>query len=73
MPSRLFFDDRKPSTIALLALDSPMPTWQVAMITRAKHELSAVCLAFLDEVERIASGSEQAPKRASSRRIRRKR
>lgn len=73
MPSRLFFDSRKPSSVALLALDSPMPTWQVAMITRAKHELSAVCLAFLDQVERIATGAEPAPRRASSSRMRRKR
>jgi len=56
MPSQIFFDNRKPSSVALLALDSPMPTWQVAVITRAKHELSAVCLAFLEEVERIAAG-----------------
>ncbi|MFN3746575.1 MAG: LysR family transcriptional regulator [Hyphomicrobiaceae bacterium] len=56
MPSQLFFDNRKASTVALLALDSPMPTWQVAVITRAKHELSAVCLAFLEEIERVAAG-----------------
>lgn len=73
MPSRLFFDSRKPSPVALLALDSPMPTWQVAMITRAKHELSAVCLAFLSEVERISSGVDSARKNASSRRPHRKR
>lgn len=56
MPSQLFFDDRKPSSIALLELDSPMQPWQVAVISRAKHELSAVCLAFLDEIERISAG-----------------
>jgi LysR family transcriptional regulator of abg operon len=72
MPSRLFFDSRKPSSMALLALDSPMPTWQVAMITRAKHELSAVCLAFLVQVEAIAAGAgpavrKSAPSRASRR------
>lgn len=72
MPSRLFFDNRKPSTVALLALDSPMPNWQVALITRAKHELSAVCLAFLDEIERIATGVEPAKKGTSAGRVRRK-
>lgn len=56
MPSQLFFGSGKPSLVALLALDSPMPAWQIAVITRAKHELSAVCLAFLDEIERLAAG-----------------
>ena len=56
MPSQLFFDDGKPSSNALLKLDSPMPPWQVAVISRAKRELSAVCLAFLDEIERVATG-----------------
>jgi len=39
-----------------LELDSPMRPWEVAVISRAKHELSAVCLAFLQEIERIAAG-----------------
>lgn len=56
MPSQLFVGDRRPSSIALLDLDSPMPPWQVALISRAKHELSAVCLAFIKEIERIAAG-----------------
>lgn len=64
MPSQLFFGNRKASSIALLALDSPMPTWQVAVITRAKHDLSAVCLAFLDEIERVAAGIALATKGA---------
>jgi hypothetical protein len=49
-----------------------MPTWQVAVITRAKHELSAVCLAFLGEIERISAGVEPAQKGAPARRARRK-
>lgn len=56
MPSQLFFDDHKPSSITLLELDSPMQPWQVAVISRAKHELSAVCLAFLNEITRVAAG-----------------
>jgi DNA-binding transcriptional LysR family regulator len=56
VPSRLFFGGRKPSSIALLQLDSPMPAWQVAIISRAKHELSAVCLAFQAHIERMAAG-----------------
>lgn len=62
MPSQLFFDNRKPSSVVLLTLDSPMPPWQVAVITRAKHELSAVCLAFLDQIERLAAGIGPARK-----------
>lgn len=65
MPSQLFFGDRKPSSIALLELDSPMPTWQVAMISRAKHELSAVCLAFLNEIERMVAGIVPGAKKAA--------
>jgi len=62
MPSQLFFGNRKPLSVALLALDSPMPTWQVAVITRAEHELSAVCVSFLDEIERVAAGFAPAQK-----------
>ncbi len=55
VPSQLFFGGRPPPSIALLSLDSPMQPWQVAVISRAKHELSAVCLAFLDEIQRMAA------------------
>jgi hypothetical protein len=33
-----------------------MQPWQVAIISRANHELSAVCLAFLAEIRRMAAG-----------------
>lgn len=62
MPSQIFFDDRRPSSITLLDLDSPMPSWQVAVISRARHEMSAVCLAFLDEIENVAAGYLQSRK-----------
>jgi hypothetical protein len=52
----VFFGGRTPPFIALLPLDLPMQSWQVAVISRAKHELSAVCLAFLSEIERMAAG-----------------
>lgn len=65
MPSQLFLDERRPSSIALLELETPMPPWQVAVISRAKHELSAACVAFLDEIERIASGSALHPKKTA--------
>ncbi len=54
VPSQLFFGSRKPSSLALLQLDSPMLPWEIGIISRSKHELSAVCLAFLSEVKRIA-------------------
>jgi DNA-binding transcriptional LysR family regulator len=70
VPSQIFFGSRKPSSIAPLLLDSPMQPWQIAVISRAKHELSAVCLAFLVEIQRVAAGigldpgNTQPPKRS---------
>jgi len=60
VPSQIFFGGRTSPSIALLPLDSPMQSWQVAVISRAKHELSAVCLAFLAEIERLAAGITHA-------------
>lgn len=54
VPSQVFFGGRTPPSISLLPLDSPMQPWQVAVISRARHELSAVGLAFLAEIERMA-------------------
>jgi DNA-binding transcriptional LysR family regulator len=56
VPSQLFLGGHPPHSIALLPLESPMQTWQVAIVSRAKHEMSAVCLAFVSELERVASG-----------------
>jgi DNA-binding transcriptional LysR family regulator len=67
VPSQLFFGGRTPPAIALLRLESPMQPWQVAVISRAKHELSAVCLAFLGEIERMAAGITLA--KGSARRV----
>ncbi len=55
VPSQIFTGNRKPLSIAPLLLNSPMQPWQVAVISRAKHELSAVCLAFLAELQRVAA------------------
>jgi DNA-binding transcriptional LysR family regulator len=55
VPSQIFFGGRTLPSIAPLQLDSPMQPWQVAVISRAKHELSAVCLAFLVEIQRMAA------------------
>lgn len=72
MPSQLFFGDGRNTTVTMLALESPMPTWQVAVITRASHELSAVCLAFLDVIESIAAGASFGRKGGRSLRPSRK-
>jgi DNA-binding transcriptional LysR family regulator len=55
VPSQIFAGSSKPSVIAPVPLDAPMPTWEVAVITRAPHELSAVCRAFLEELRRTAA------------------
>ena len=55
VPSQLFAGGRT-DRVAPLMLDSPMQPWQVAVISRARHELSAVCLAFLAEIQRVAAG-----------------
>jgi DNA-binding transcriptional LysR family regulator len=69
VPSQVFFGDRTPPSIALLPLDSPMQPWQVAVISRARHELSAVGLAFLAEIERVAAkiGSSKGSGRRAGR------
>jgi DNA-binding transcriptional LysR family regulator len=56
VPSQIFFGGRALPSIALLPLDSPMQSGQVADISCAKHEMSAVCLAFLAEIERMVPG-----------------
>jgi DNA-binding transcriptional LysR family regulator len=55
VPSQIFSGAQKPRAIAPVLLDSPMPPWQVAVISRPKHDLSAVCLSFLDELRRTAA------------------
>ena len=56
VPSQIFLGGRASPSIALLPLESPMQPWQVAVISRAKHELSTVCLAFLAEIQHMAAG-----------------
>ena len=56
VPSQIFAHNRKPQSITPLLLDSQMMPWQVAVISRAKHELSAVCRAFLTQLHDMAIG-----------------
>lgn len=65
VPSQIFSGGRQPPSIAFLPLDSPMQPWQLAVISPAKQVLSAVCLAFLGEIERIAV--ELAARKGTSR------
>jgi LysR family transcriptional regulator of abg operon len=55
VPSQIFAGKRAPPLVAPLHLDSPMQPWTVAVISRAKHELSAVCRAFLIELHRTSA------------------
>ena len=55
VPSQIFAGNRHPPAIAPVLLDAPMQPWQVVAISRAKHELSAVCVAFLAELQRTAA------------------
>ena len=55
VPSQIFAGNRNTLAIAPLLLDAPMQPWQVVAISRAKHELSAVCQAFLAELQKTAA------------------
>ena len=55
IPSQLFAGKPKKTSITPLVMESPMPPWNVAVISRAQHELSPVCLAFLKQLRRSAS------------------
>jgi LysR family transcriptional regulator of abg operon len=58
VPSQIFAGNRKSLSIAPIILDSPMQPWQVAVISRAQPELSAVCLAFLAELRQTVAKIE---------------
>jgi LysR family transcriptional regulator, regulator of abg operon len=55
VPSQIFAARRNSPSIAPILLDAPMQPWQVAVISRARHELSAVCQAFLTELQKTAA------------------
>ena len=54
VPSQIFAGS-KPHAIAPIILDSPMQPWQVAVISRAHYEMSAVCQAFVAELQQVAA------------------
>lgn len=55
VPSQIFAGSGKPQSIAPVLLDSPMQSWQLVAISRANHDLSAVCRAFLDELQKTSA------------------
>ncbi|OGA00814.1 MAG: hypothetical protein A3H35_15845 [Betaproteobacteria bacterium RIFCSPLOWO2_02_FULL_62_17] len=61
VPSQLFADKPGGLSITPLVMDSPMPSWNVAVISRARHELSPVCLAFLKQLRQSALWPLLAP------------
>jgi LysR family transcriptional regulator of abg operon len=55
LPSQLFAERQRKLAITPIALASPMPPWNVAVISRAKHQLAPVCTAFLQELHHVAA------------------
>jgi len=55
VPSQVFAGYRTQPSLAPVLLDAPMQPWQVMAISRARHELSAVCQAFLAELQKTAA------------------
>jgi DNA-binding transcriptional LysR family regulator len=54
VPAQLFAERRRNASITALAMDSPMPAWNVMVISRAQHQLAPACLAFLKHLHRVA-------------------
>ncbi len=54
VPAQLFAERRRSAAITALAMDSPMPPWNVTLISRAQHQLAPVCRAFLKHLHRLA-------------------
>jgi len=54
LPRQLLADRNLRRNVAPVTMQTPMPSWNVAVIHRAQHELSAVCQAFLDDLRGVA-------------------
>jgi DNA-binding transcriptional LysR family regulator len=54
LPVQLLADHSVRRGVSQVTMQTPMPAWNVAVIFRAQHELSAVCRAFLDELRSVA-------------------
>jgi DNA-binding transcriptional LysR family regulator len=54
VPTQIFANRARRLPITPLFLGTPMPPWDVTVISRRHHELSPVCQAFLAELRRTA-------------------
>ncbi len=57
VPKQLFSDRAIRWGLSPLMMQAMMPSWHVAVIYRAKHELSPLSLAFLQELKAVAAAS----------------
>lgn len=67
VPAELFAERNARASIVPLAMDSVMSAWNVAVISRAKHRLSPLCLAFLQQLH-LSAAKMRGPGAASGRR-----
>ncbi len=58
VPKKMFSAKVKAGAIAPLFMETPMPSWNVMVISRAKHVLSPICCDFLQELRRTAARSD---------------
>jgi LysR family transcriptional regulator, regulator of abg operon len=61
VPAQLFTERRGRAAIVPLEMASPMPPWNVAVISRPKHRLSPLCLAYLKQLHRSAARLRAPP------------
>lgn len=54
LPMQLLADRTVRRGVSLITMQTPMPSWNVAVIYRAQHELSGVCRAFLEDLRSVA-------------------
>ena len=54
LPMQLLADHSVRRGVSQVTMQTPMPSWNVAVIYRAQHELSGVCTAFLEELRSVA-------------------
>ncbi len=54
VPTQIFADRPRKMSITPLFMGTPMPPWNMTVISRARHELSPLCAAFLDELRATA-------------------
>lgn len=67
VPKKMFSAKVRGGAITPLLMETPMPSWNVMVISRARHVLSPLCRDFLSELRAIAARSDTAavaPKRS---------